>query len=84
MDEKDAMIANLRRLLAVKDKQTEDLKRQIPGMDRKIHDLESRLGLNPANSSRPPSADSLNSPDRRVRDKSGLNQGAASHPESLP
>jgi transposase len=57
MDEKDEIIAS-------QAKQLSDQAKQIAKLEEKIAELERRLGLNSENSSKPPSTDGLNKPNK--------------------
>jgi len=62
-------------LLALQQRQIEDLKSTVVALTDKVRDLESRLGRNSGNSSMPPSSDVFVKPERRKKPSSGRPRG---------
>lgn len=62
-------------LLALQQRQIEDLKSTVAALNDKVRDLESRLGRNSGNSSMPPSSDVFAKPERRKKSSSGRPRG---------
>ncbi|MEY9894790.1 transposase [Catenulispora sp. MAP5-51] len=62
-------------LLALQQRQIEDLKSTVVALTDKVRDLESRLGRNSGNSSMPPSSDIFVKPERRKKPSSGRPRG---------
>ena len=62
-------------LIALQQRQIEDLKSTVVALSDKVRDLESRLGRNSGNSSMPPSSDVFVKPERRRKPSSGRPRG---------
>lgn len=62
-------------LLALQQRQIEDLKSTVVALTDKVRDLESRLGRNSGNSSMSPSSDVFVKPERRKKPSSGRPRG---------
>ena len=56
-DAKDRAIANLRRQLAQRDKESAELRAQVAALLARVTEFEAKLNENSSNSSRPPSSD---------------------------
>lgn len=57
MEDKDAIILQLRQENEELKKENQELRKIIEELNRRINDLEERLRLNSQNSSKPPSSD---------------------------
>jgi transposase len=69
---RDVVVAVLLRM----DQQIQRLEKRVAKQDERIAQLERRIGRSSRNSSQPPSSDSLSTPPKRSKDRSGRKQGA--------
>jgi transposase len=69
---RDVVVAVLLRM----DQQIQRLEKRVAEQDERIAQLERRIGRSSRNSSQPPSSDSLSTPPKRSKDRSGRKQGA--------